>query len=753
MKHIFISHAGPDAALADRLANDLRNAGHDTKVDTQELRLGDDIIEFINEGIADARVVILLYSKHTPVAKWQKLEISSAVWNQVEQGGGQCVVIKLDDVDIPPVLGPKLYGKLDPTDGSSYQELFERLCETILPKTTASSVISDAFRSESKNPFRLLRAEYFEDRPDLHAKMFAPPGALKIGALEEMKPCFLEGSRGTGKSMLLLSLRARNFFSRHRGSVSRYRIFGFYLKLTRGAICNAGVLSNPTGELTGVSAENSIQLVDIASQEIIVCLIENLLSELDSCVSQNLLTCDHSLEKTLVQSCESILFGQVASHSTSFDELLEKLADLHRSIAEFIRRRFIYGEQPIVPVATFDLDALKRVVRLIKKLVPSLATSMFVALLDEYENLFPYQQRLVNGIVKLAPPDVSVKIAKKLGSYDTSGTTTGQELQETHDYTRLPLIYDVEDSNDLAAYHDLLKHIVNNILRSEGLGAVDVRELLPEDQTPEVDAAKLEAELAKLSRVSLEGFRSWPDNKRRERLTYYGEAAIYRVLYCSRGRHRDKRFSGFNQLAFVSSGVIRYLQEILGVAYHLTYGVSGPSRGTVVLPPSNQSSAVHFVSQHNLTTLSRNVERDGEALKYLLVDLGDCLRHKLLKHTSEPEAARLAIADPERLDQTEMAQLRNLLVVGVREGVFQTKEGLLAFKPKHSSDPQPSEFNICRIFAPALEVSPRLRWRTKVTCDDLLGLASSDRRAQSMQQLKTQMVKGKADDAQKPLFG
>jgi hypothetical protein len=29
MKHIFTSHAGPDTAMAERLANDLRNAGHE----------------------------------------------------------------------------------------------------------------------------------------------------------------------------------------------------------------------------------------------------------------------------------------------------------------------------------------------------------------------------------------------------------------------------------------------------------------------------------------------------------------------------------------------------------------------------------------------------------------------------------------------------------------------------------------------------------------------------------------------------
>jgi len=99
---------------------------------------------------------------------------------------------------------------------------------------------------------------------------------------------------------------------------------------------------------------------------------------------------------------------------------------------------------------------------------------MFVALLDEYENLFQYQQKIVNTLVKLGPPHLSLKIAKKLGSGHTSGTTTGQWLEETHDYTRLPLVYDVEDPIQRGAYRDLLGHIVRNIFKSEGLGDVDV---------------------------------------------------------------------------------------------------------------------------------------------------------------------------------------------------------------------------------------------------------------------------------------
>ena len=552
--------------------------------------------------------------------------------------------------------------------------------------------------------------------------------------------------------MLLLSLRARNFLSRHKASGGGQKIFGFYLKLSRGAICNAG-LSNSCGDPKVANGRDFIQITDIGSQEIIICLLESIFSEIDFCIKQQLVSCDSHGEKALA---EAAVFDpsstQIKTCPEIWKSLLNKLANVHLKIAGFIRRKFIYEESSPVQSQPLTWRRSANHQALVRKLIPIFAHTTFMALLDEYENLFPYQQRIVNSYVKLAPPDASVKIAKKIGTADTSGTMTGQELQEIHDYTRVPLIYDLEDKEQQNAYSQLLTHIVTNILKNEGLPFSDMQHLLPADTTEEVGAEALIAIVAKLCKVSVKQFQNWPAEKQREKMTYYGETAIYRVLYGNKGRHKTKHFSGFNQLAFLSSGVIRYFQEFLGVAYHLTYASGELPTNPFVLPPKKQSDAVHFVSQHNLTTLSKNIEADGEILKYFLLDLGDCLRFKLLNHTSEPEAARLTIADPEHLDSASYDNLRRILTVGAKEGIFQTKEGRPGFKPKHSSDPQPVEFNISRVYAPVLQISPRQRWRTKVKCNDLLKLLSPNQRAQAKRQLMTTMAKAHSDDKQPGLL-
>lgn len=381
--------------------------------------------------------------------------------------------------------------------------------------------------------------------------------------------------------------------------------------------------------------------------------------------------------------------------------------------------------------------------RIIRREISRLSNTLFAILFDEYENLFPFQQRVVNGLVKLAAPELTVKIAKKLGTFDTPSTVTGQDLQEIHDYTRIPLVYDVNDAHELRAYQSLLEKFVKNTLGDESASSASLAALLPSFHTLEVEPADLRAEVARLCKATRAEFESWDTNRQMDKITYYGEAATYRCLYASKQRRQEKRFAGKDDLTQLSSGIIRYFQEFLGVAYHLAFP-AGAAQGTPLqIAPEFQSRAVHIVSRHNVATLSKNVEAFGEVLKYLLLDLGDGLRHRLLYHSSEPEAARLTVTDPERLALPGMSDLKRVLCVGVREGVFQSKEGLPAFRPKHDSDPQPVEINICRLFAPALQISPRLRWRTPITCDELRGLIEPKRRGETLGFLKRAWAKGR----------
>ena len=711
MKRIFISHARQDATVASRLHRDLRNVGNDVQIDLEELNLGDDIIDFINNAIQDSDTVIIIYSESTATAIWQKQEINAALWRAISQDEGQIIVLTLGAVTPTPLLGPKLYGSLDDDD---YQKTLQMLCSAINEQQPTSAPAPEGPNEDSPNPFRRVRAEYFDDKdPRLLADSFSPPEAAKIQAIEEMKPCFLEGSRGTGKTMLLLSLRAR-VLSARANSKKLGELFGCYVRLDRGAFCIAPIEDQGT----------LLQLTDVFAQEFYLGVIESLISEIEHCSTNDLIAVNTISETALVSSVANALSQPHATSIARFGDLLQHFSALRRQLSDFVKRKFIYRETRDVPFACFDLGMFKQIVGLIRTHIPRLMPSIITILLDEYENLLPYQKTVVNTLVKFGPPDVSVKVAQKVGTDVISNTMVQQELQETHDYNRVKLIYPVEPGPDFLRYIHLLENIVKNLFVSQHLPAVGLASLLPKDCTDEITQAECEEEVAAL--VTRGRFDAWDKEKQAKKLLYYREAAIYRRLYGRPGRRTKKRFSGHEELAFVSSGVIRYFQEILATAYDLQRADANTNSRTI--DPRHQTAAVHRVSSDNLATLSRNIETYGEKLKFFLLDLGDFLRQKLLHHSSEPEAARLALKDPGSLLDPRYELLMHIINIGVKEGVFQTVDGRPGLRPRHTEDPQPAEINIARIYAPTLGISPRLRWRTEISCSELSGLLDDELR-------------------------
>jgi TIR domain len=466
MDHIFISHAAPDSAWAKRLYDDLKNVGHDVRIDLEELHFGTNSIAFMNEALGGAHTVLVLHSAHTPTAKWQSREIDAATWTEIDQGKIRLIVLRLDNTPVPPLLGPKVYGTVDE---STYRDVLDRLCSELVPTETANHIASAAFQEGSENPFWRLRAEYFNEIPKQLADAFSPPAAEKIGTLEEMRPCFLEGSRGTGKTMLLMSLRARNLALRTDTKKKTKDLFGFYVRLTRGAFCNAGLLATPDGRLKDIDNSTLAQITDTFSQEFFITLLESLLSEISYCAKKGHIDCEGPIEAALTSELYRLINGNTTGAPNSILGLLEYCAQIHRKIAEFTKRRFIYREDVLVPIATLDLDAFKQAIRICKQIVTTLSKAQFVLLLDEYENLLEHQKLVVNDLVKLGPPELSVKIAKKVGTTESSETLSGQELQEIHDYNRILLIYSTDDDREFATYRHLLGNILCKALSRPGV--------------------------------------------------------------------------------------------------------------------------------------------------------------------------------------------------------------------------------------------------------------------------------------------
>lgn len=112
MATAFISHRLADEAPAERLAKELRAAGHDVWLDTWEVGLGDSIIGKMNEGLAGSTYVVLCYSSSGSESPWMGREWMSALANQLNGHGVKVLPVRLTGGEPPAILADLKYADL-----------------------------------------------------------------------------------------------------------------------------------------------------------------------------------------------------------------------------------------------------------------------------------------------------------------------------------------------------------------------------------------------------------------------------------------------------------------------------------------------------------------------------------------------------------------------------------------------------------------------------------------------------------------
>lgn len=109
---IFISHRKADAALAERLAERLRDEGFQVWFDEWRIDLGDSIVQKINEGLEEARYVVLCYSEAGVLSPWMSREWMSTLARQLSGAGVKLLPIRLSGGAPPAILADIKYADL-----------------------------------------------------------------------------------------------------------------------------------------------------------------------------------------------------------------------------------------------------------------------------------------------------------------------------------------------------------------------------------------------------------------------------------------------------------------------------------------------------------------------------------------------------------------------------------------------------------------------------------------------------------------
>lgn len=235
------------------------------------------------------------------------------------------------------------------------------------------------------------------------------------------RPCVLEGGRGTGKTTVLRGMSYDGQFARaelRSEAIGAWSYFGVYHKIDTGRV------TAMRGE--ELAEEQWIRLFSHYFNLVLCGSICELLIWLEG----------HGFEVAL----------PAASWLAVANTLNVPEAGDHRQLAERIERGLDDFESYVNNVADGGGPRLSMrgapVERLISVLraTPGFAGRSFFFLLDEYENLEPYQQRVVNTLIKHAKEGWTFKVGvRELGWEETSTLRDSEWLEDPADYRRISI--------------------------------------------------------------------------------------------------------------------------------------------------------------------------------------------------------------------------------------------------------------------------------------------------------------------------
>ncbi len=646
MKKIFITYSHTDSDFVDRLVEELEFSNLDVTLDKRVLRPGDSLLKIFDEiGLCNFLLPVL--STNSLKSNWVRKELETAIVKEIEEDDFKVIpIIKEGESwdllreEMPASLKEALRSKYAARfDIKPHEEAIKELLNGLAPAQDAQQVYASIYGAKSDNPFRRVRTEYFEN-VQLLARSFAEPESILYDRIVEVKPALIEGGRGSGKTMLLKSLEARvSVFRREAKSITQAGLdyFGAYSRLTQGAFATqeGNILSH-------------IQL-DMATRlfksELILQLVQSLVEEIQQSSTQRVVDINATQESSLVsEMARQIKPREPACQQARDFDWLKRFIQLElRTISEYLSRK-VFGESPAYEGVFLDKEELSEICKkVLLTLFPVDGSGTIYFLLDEYENLLPFQKVVLNTLVKWARSNsFSIKIGAKKTGFQDPRTLEGQELEEGHDYSPVDLDYDLSHSEHRKHYKTLLINICRKVLGGENYAATDIQSVL-EEGAPRDGLPSIEIDSEIESMITEQSGKDWAGLEERERseLRHRLEmGAVYRIL-----KRKKKTYAGFDDMSLLSSGIIRFFLELCGMSYYFAIQEGTNVKGGEQIRIEHQKDAAYTLSAYYLATIRKNIVDYGPQIQQLTIDLGDIFRQKLLTHLSEPEAARVAISD------------------------------------------------------------------------------------------------------------
>ena len=124
---VFLSHSSKDKVFVENLAKKLKSDGFSVWYDDWDIRVGDSIVQRINEGISTSDFLIVVLSRNSVNSKWVQEELNAATIKNMNSKGAFVLPVLLEECEIPPLLTDKKYANFSADPEFAYRELVEAI--------------------------------------------------------------------------------------------------------------------------------------------------------------------------------------------------------------------------------------------------------------------------------------------------------------------------------------------------------------------------------------------------------------------------------------------------------------------------------------------------------------------------------------------------------------------------------------------------------------------------------------------------
>lgn len=573
--------------------------------------------------------------------------------------------------------------------------------------------------------FGSYRAEWLKEKI-FH--FFAVPPYFK--ALEDNRPCVLQGGRGTGKTTVLRGLSYQGQYAIHNESINVFdknNFIGIYHRI------NTNHVRAFIGEEIN---EQEWQKIFSHYFNLIICreILFFIKWHKEQAVNDGIIT-----EVVCNRIAKSL---QIEKQCYNFNNLLD---EVETAMYEFQAKINNISDRGNLNLSMAG-DPIKLVTECATSL-PQFKNKIFYLLIDEYENLTEYQQKCINSLIKHNTDNYTFKIGVRELGWKIRSTLNEQEsLNDPADF----VLIDIEEkfNNNDEYFGQFAKNVcqqrIEQLFPTENLNIFSIEKAFV-SITMEDEAVKLGIEhsflfekyktsikdnqsyISKLPLLYQCFFAFWAEKNKKsytemitdyiknkskwdERYDNYKYSLLFKIRKGRGKRGIQKYYAGWNTYVKLAHGNIRYLMELVYRAYerHLVDNDISTS-----ISIENQTITAQETGRKNLIELE-GLCKNGAQLTRLILGFGrlfNVLESSIGK--TAPEINQFTIKGKPNSDCNDILRDAVMYLACIR---------IPGNKPSSKSTTKDFIYSIHPIYAPFFMFSHRQKRKMEITSVDLLEL-------------------------------